>query len=129
MGYSIEKLPNEPVVIFAIDGQYSVTHDLEASMAARQSLLDTQDEPVFCIMDYTGVSFTFDELLLALNRLGGGTHTLYHDPKIRKLLIVASSPILRLSFEGMASSEAFGHLHSDIFSTMEEALEYARSGQ
>ena len=127
--YIVEKLPNEPIILYAMSKNFSVNRDLESSAQERQSLLDAQPEPVYLIMDYSEISVSFDDLMVALNRLGRGTATLYHHPNIGKLLVVAPSPVFRHSFENMAASELYGHLESAIFYTRAEALEFARAGR
>ncbi len=125
--YTYDKLPGEPILIYTALEGFKIGAHLKQSIDDAWKALDAQEEPVYYINDLSRQArLSLDELLTAASALTRGETAPYHHPKIRKLIIVTKDTMLKLSYKG-ASADAFGNLHAEVFGTLEEALEYARS--
>ena len=127
MSFTIERLPDEPIILFRVGEGYRITTDLDPAIAEIMQMLDALDERVYLVLDESlEPTPTMEELLIATQVLTRGENPLFHHPNIRVLLVITTDEVLRLSYQG-AASEMFGQLHAEIFDTLDEALAYARA--
>ena len=125
MSYSVEKLPDEPIVVTTLHADYSNDQDGEASMIETVALLDAQSEAVYYIFDVSRYSPSFDDVIAAVNWGGPGKSPTLRHPNVREPLIVTHSSMVKLAAQGLKSA-TWGHLIVQVFGTVEEALAYAR---
>lgn len=125
MTYTIEKLPNEPILLQTFNPGFSMIKDGPASIEDATRLLDSLDEPVFFINDMSHSTPSFEEVLHGSNMTARQTQLFKH-PMIRETIIVTSSSLMTLAVKGM-NSATFGNLQMKVTRTLDEALEYTRT--
>jgi hypothetical protein len=129
MSYSIEKLPVEPIILYTAHPDHNVAAELQYVIADLRELLDVQEEPVYFVNDLrNGPSPSVEDLLKASTLLARGDNPIYQHPNIRKLLVVSTDRIVRMAYQQGGSSATFGSIGVEVFETMEEAMEFVRSG-
>ncbi|GEM_PF-730676 len=126
MTYHIERLPGEPIIVSTILPGYSVVRDQPNSDADTRAILDQSDEPLYLVVDITRFKFNLDDVVRGANQGGRGAESLWHHPKIKKLIWVSPSPVVRLAARGL-NSPTFGGIAAEVFDTIDEALAYARA--
>jgi len=126
MTYKHEILPNEQIMITTMSAKYSVSRDQEESDGVAREMLDNAEEAVFCIVDFTLVSFTLNDIIGGANTGARGQEPIFHHKNILELIFVSPNRMIQLAVKGLGSV-AFGNIKASVFETMEEALTYARS--
>jgi hypothetical protein len=123
--YSVEKLPDEPIIIAVAFEEFDWKHDLPDSSLEVKQLLDEQPLKVFYIADFQQTHMGLNDLIFAANfSARSGTNVLHH-PKIYKFLAVTTNRAIALANQGL-SSEVFGAVPVKVFPSIDEALIYAR---
>jgi hypothetical protein len=123
-----EKLPDEPIVVVTIQGGYDVTTEAAQSIKDGIAFLDSLDEPVLYITDFSSAEFGLTEMILGSNLAARGENPIFRHPKVREIIYVTQSDLSKLAARGM-DSEAFGNLKISVYGTLEEALAYARASR
>ena len=125
MSFSVEQLPQEPIVISTLHEDMAFLSEMTDLQYAVREILEGSDEPLFLIVDLQ-LSMGFEEMLVGANAVGRGEQPVWHHPKIRQVVLVAPSDFLQTVAKGM-SHEMFGNLNIQVVKTRDEALEYIRS--
>ena len=124
MNFTLELLPDEPIVIVHFHKSYSDEQDLDELVAGLTSLLDAQPQPMVVIhVDFpipTGIDDLIRKTNLATNVTG-----LFKHPKTQLTVMVTANPIFSLAAKGMRSS-AFGGVRVETCPTLDKAVERAR---
>jgi len=95
-----------------------------ADMAA---LLDQQSEPVYHILDWSAVQqLNLEAMATAAASAAWGENAVFHHPMIKEVLFVTTNPIFAQGAEGL-KTETYGSVPISVFSTLDEALQYARA--
>ncbi|MBI5960124.1 MAG: hypothetical protein HY866_15395 [Chloroflexi bacterium] len=124
MGYKVEALLDEPIIIETWDEHYNVMTDgLKASQDIIK-LMDAASGPVTVIVDMRAAKLTFDDILLMAKAASSDKAPSRH-PKQRRRIIVTDSHMISFAAQGL-DSEVFGHIVVDIATSMEDALNMAR---
>lgn len=123
MKSSLEKLPNEPIIIFAVGEQGEENAPVTDELL---SLLDSLPEPVTLIFDLTNFKASFQDMLLGIKTSSTGETSLMRHPKIKQYLSVTDSKALQMIAKGM-DTVTFGNIKITVFPTLDEALAHARS--
>ena len=126
-GYSIQKLPDEPIIIAQLSRSITFEDRPSDPESAHQTqeLLDAQEEPFFYIFDMSEVELDIKNMILAANRGAGQEGTSLRHPMIKELLVVTSSKLINLAAKGL-NSDIFGRVPTSVFETVDDALVYAR---
>jgi len=124
--YSVEKLSDPPIILSILFENYSVSRDMAASDEASRAILDASDELLFTVTDITHVKFTFEDILFAATQGARGSKPLWHHPKIREMILISPSTMIKYAAKGM-NSPVFGNLAIRVFDTVDEALAYCRA--
>jgi hypothetical protein len=125
MSIRLEKLPNEPIIYGDMGVNFNFREDIENYLTTVFQLLDQQPEPVFYIVDLIGNHMSLDDVMVALQKSTKQMDILHH-PNVREFVIVATSPMLKLSAKGLNSS-VFGRVKTAVVDTMQDALDYCRA--
>lgn len=126
MNYKVEVVPDVPVILLSMFEQYSfATDDLEADKEII-AILEESDEPMFFVVDTTRRPLSLDDVVHSANKDARGEEPLFHHSKLRGLLVVSPSDMVRLAAKGLTTI-TFGNVNARAFRTVDEALEYARS--
>jgi len=124
----VKKLPDEPIVLVTLPKGYDLKANLSQSIPGYLRLLETFDTPVFWIVDASAVDMKVDELMIGATLVARGEHPLYHHPKIRQVIYVTSSELMKAAAAGM-QDEVFGQVNIKLFDNVQDALSYARSSR
>lgn len=122
--YTIEKLPDEPIIIQTIRSDSSVG-EAPDSMNTMRELLEAGDTPLFVIYDVSQASFGMQDIVSGSNEASRSERPLLKHPNIRETLVVSTSELVKLAARGM-NSPIFGNIALKVFGTLEEALTYCR---
>lgn len=126
MPNTVQKLPNEPIVLDKVSADYRLSVELPSAISKLFELADGLIEPVFWIVDVSEVKeMTIEDILTGTELLIKGKKPLYRHPNIREVLYVSTSRLIRMAAAGLAS-EIFGNLKISVFDNLESALQYAR---
>jgi hypothetical protein len=125
--YTIEKLPDEPIIIQTIRSDSSAT-EVPDSMSTMRELLESADTALFVIYDVSHASFGVQDILSGSNEASRSERPLLKHPNIRETLVVSTSDLVKMAARGM-NSPIFGNIALKVFDTLEEALTYCRHQQ
>ena len=126
MTNTIQKLPNEPIVVDSMSPDYDLAVELPQALPKLIETVEQLAEPVFWVVDISKVEeMDVEDLLIGTELLITGEKALYHHPNIREVMYVTSSQMIRLAATGL-SDDLFGNLKIHVFETLEAALQYAR---
>ena len=125
MSYSIEKLPDDPIIITTMFEDFSMDQS-EPFLDELIDLFDSLVEPVYLIADVDRYTFSVQDMLVALNVAVQGSRAIMHHPNLAGTVVVTSSKMMKLASKG-AKSDAFGNIQTEVFETLEEALDHIRS--
>ena len=127
MSYSLELLPDEPILIITLHESYNHERDFEAYLNEAVVLLDSLDRPVYSITDITHIKVNiFQDFITGFNQVFRGQGATINHPNIDKVIIVSTDKLMKLGAKGL-NSATFGFLSVPVFDTPEEALTYARA--
>jgi hypothetical protein len=124
VSYRVNKLDNEPIVVFSVDAAHSIRNEGLVAGEVITQTLDNQTEHVYLIMELTHLSMDLEDLMFGANVATRQLQLLKH-PKIRETLIVTQSGLAAMGAKGM-NSPIFGNIKVKTFKTLDEALAYAR---
>jgi hypothetical protein len=125
MADNTRKLEGEAIIVRTFPASYDMREDGPADVARLVELLDAQDEPAFVIMDGHEARLSVDEVIVGASQATRGESAVFRHPKLREVILVTTSGLLRLASRGL-NSEVFGHVTVKAFDTLEEALAYCR---
>jgi hypothetical protein len=121
--------PNDASVVVMFMPSHNFATDAPATNALARQMLDSVDEPIYWILDFTRVIFpeklsmTLEEGIFATNL---ANVEVWHHRNIRQVVFVADNEIMRAAAEGL-NSPSFGNLNVKVFAKLDDALAYARS--
>ena len=126
--YKIEKLPDEPIIIFTAFENFDMAHDAPATVEGVHVFLSDLTEPVYFIHNWLVVKL-LDTMDVSIGAMSAALaqNPLFKDPNIREIIFVTTDKLLAASAEG-SNSEIYGYVKIHIFPTMAEALRFARAG-
>jgi hypothetical protein len=123
--YTIEKLPDEPIVIITLNESFSVTAHQDQSILDLRKTFDAQPEPVIYIQDLLLLTITFSELAELASLLTRTPTALFRHPKIKKIISVTTDKALLLTYKGLRT-DLFGRIDITAVDTLDKALALAR---
>ena len=124
MSQDITFIPEHNVCIFTFREGWDTPEGVEARANDVQRILQEAEEPVFLIMDLSGVSMSLEGVIRSSNRLARGPGAPFHHPMCKGIALVTTEAIARLVARGL-QTETFGNLRVCVYSTVEEAMQYA----
>lgn len=124
MGYKIETVPHEPIIIETWGKDYNPKVDGPNAAQEMNRLMDASREPVTVIVDMRAANMTLEDIIF-MAKVASSENAPAHHPKQRRRIIVTDSSLISLAAKGM-DSEVFGNIAMDITTSMDEALDLAR---
>lgn len=124
MAFDVERLEGEPIVV--VRGR-TLPDDHRQEM---QKMFDAvnkligPDEKVFCITDLTEMKINFSNLVMGMSSIRDKRPGSPSDPRVTSVM-VGSGALWSLAASA-ASQTQYGGVKVKIFSTLEEAVEFAR---
>jgi hypothetical protein len=125
MSYSVEKLPNEPVVLSVLYADHNVAIEGEQSLMDTLKVLDAQRNPVYLVLDILEMNFRLDDAIQAVS-MATQQNQVFKHPRIIETVAVTNSRLMQLVAKGMKSA-TFGNLNIRVFDSRSAALAYART--
>ncbi|MBI5958944.1 MAG: hypothetical protein HY866_09430 [Chloroflexi bacterium] len=128
MSFTIETLPNEPIVLIKVRGQSNAMKDYPQLLKELGELLAHREGPIYRVSDFSEAdNLSFSDLVVALaQEYCGSVPGSAADPRIQ-VVLVSSNEMLKWGAES-AQQEQYGGMESPpIFSTLKEALAYCRA--
>jgi hypothetical protein len=110
MTYTIEKLPNEPIILHTLLAEHSFSLHGEQSLTDVFNMLDAQAVPVYLIFDMVEANFNLDDVMRAANVAMKQIKLLSH-PNLREAVVVTHSRLIKLAADGMKSA-TFGNAYA-----------------
>jgi hypothetical protein len=125
MPYQVSRLGHEPIIIATLTDPIDWAQDIKKTTAEVAALAAEIEGRGFRITDLTQAKVTFSELMMGLAAVlrseGGWLST----PQITPLVVTTQE--LGREFQAfVAQQEQYGKLQIEIFSTLEQAIAYAR---
>jgi hypothetical protein len=127
MSFTIEALPDEPIVLIKVRGQSDSMKDYPQLLSQLGKLLEGREGPIYRISDFSEAdNMSFSDLVVALaQEYCGKIPGTAADPRIR-VVLVSSNDMLKWGAES-AQQEQYGGLDAPpIFPTLQEALAFCR---
>ena len=124
MGFTLELLPDEPILTTHAKGML-VVQDFAEMFAKSRKLLDGIPGPIYRISDFREASSSFMDLLRMAQIASKGGEGTTSDPRIKAVLVGTNQwvSLARTIFE----QPQYSAMRFPTFETMEEALRYART--
>ena len=124
MGFSLELLPNEPIIITTATGKLSV-QDFADMFAEARKLLQGMSGPIYRISDFREATSSFMDLLRMAQLASKGDEGTTSDPRI-KAVLVGTNQWVSLARTIVAQPQ-YSAMHFPTFETLEAALHFART--
>lgn len=127
MPYKIEKLPNEPVLVFTLWGAFDIQDDQERISAEIVNLVKDIEGPYYIIDDYSGlVNVNLGDMIAVMaeqtkSNLPGSVM----DPRAKHVL-VGNNDLIEFAAKSFDQSQ-YGAFQLQIFTSYDEALAYIHS--
>jgi hypothetical protein len=125
MSYTVEKLPNEPIVVCTFHADFKIGVEGDVSLNTNIALLDKQTERVYYIVDCTYATFNLDDAIQGAN-MTTRQKQLFKHPKIIESIFVTQSRLIKLVVQGL-NNPMFGSIAVHVVDSLNAALAYARS--
>jgi hypothetical protein len=126
MAITIEKLPDEPILMSVYDGRLS-TEDLRYTEQESIKLAQDLKKPVFRISDARTMEVSFPDLVVLLfdaARARNNPGSL-SDPNFVDLIVVKPDGLVAFGTRSLGQ-EQYGRLNIRVFESIESALAHAR---
>ncbi|HEX3053604.1 MAG TPA: hypothetical protein VHP83_23290 [Aggregatilineaceae bacterium] len=123
--FTIEHSRTEPIVIVTERETYNPIEQMDLLIDAILAEVEHFDRPGYAII-VQKAKYNIDEVILGAQNIRVKGEKLRTHPKYRGSLFVSPYLFNKMALDGM-SSDAFGKLFYQVFDTVEEALNFARS--
>ncbi|MFN8372935.1 MAG: hypothetical protein U0694_08665 [Anaerolineae bacterium] len=124
MSYTIEKLPDERIIINTLNEDYTFGHDSAPNVDELIALLDAQPVPTYLLIDLTAASVNFSDILQAIALVTKQYQLLKHR-NVCESVVIANKPFLKSAAEGLRNP-LFGNVKIRVFDSIAAALAYVR---
>lgn len=123
MGIHVQWVPDEPILTATAEGMIACADFIDMYHQVNELM---QDAPtmVYRIGDYTNATSSFMDILHALKEASSGAGGSAVDPRV-KTIYVGTSHWIGLARNALQQPQ-FGHIQIPTFTSLDEALEYAR---
>lgn len=124
MGFTLQLLPDEPIILTIAKGHLAAG-DFAEMFAKSRKLLMGMPAPIYRISDFREASSSFTDLLRMAQIASKGEEGTTSDPRI-KAVLVGTNQWVSLA-RTIIEQPQYSAMRFPTFETMEEALAYARS--
>jgi hypothetical protein len=125
MPYQVSRLGHEPIIIATLTDPIDWAQDIKKTTAHVAALAAEFEGRGFRITDLTQTNVTFSELMMGLATVLRSEGGWLDNPRITPLVVTTQE--LGREFQAfVAEQEQYAKLHIEIFSTLEQAIAYAR---
>jgi hypothetical protein len=124
MAFDTERLEGEPIIVVRSRRQPDDHRREMYEMYEAVDALIGPDEEVFCITDLSDTKINFSSMVMGMSSIRDKRPGSPSDPRITNIM-VASGPLWNLAANA-ASQTQYGGVNVHLYSTVEEAIEFAR---
>jgi len=100
-----------------------IGEEFPQAMQQLAELLNIQPDPVYLVLNLSGINMSMDDLLKTSSSAARGPDAVLHHPQVIETYYVVTNAMLKLGVTGL-TSETFGSAKVRAFDTYEEALAY-----
>lgn len=123
MGFSLQLLPDEPIIITVAKG-HLVVQDFAEMFADSRKLLSGMPGPIYRISDFREASSSFMDLIRMAQIASKGDEGTTSDPRI-KAVLVGTNQWVNLA-RTIVEQPQYSAMRFPAFETLDAALAYAR---
>ena len=120
MNYSLELLPDEPILVIHYHEGFSQSKDAAKVAADLKAVLDAQTEPTIMVHVGFPTRMGLDDLIQASNLATNMTGVFRH-PNVKLIISVTKDVMLNLAARGLRSP-VFGNINMETYPTFDEAM-------
>ena len=124
MPFTVEKLPDEPIILCTYHEPFDTT-DLPQVFSQVDHLAADLTPPVYRIIDNRGLDLSFGKMVQLMAEETRGIPGSVSDPRI-VAVIVTNSQLAKLGAQSVQEQDQYGKQQVVAFHTLEEALAYLR---
>jgi|SRR5579859_1051234 len=132
MGDTAEKLPDEPITIWAGDPDFKWEFDeIQRAFGQVIKLWEASSVPIYHITDMSRCTLDVDGLSKGAASAAFGPQSPWSHPKLRMVIVVTNSPAVTLAVNNIAKSASTGGIYRSTvpllaMDSVEKALAYIR---
>ncbi|MFW5748989.1 MAG: hypothetical protein ACOCYT_05185 [Chloroflexota bacterium] len=123
MPVTIERLPDEPIILATVTGAMSV-EDARVIFLRSAEIMEQIDGLAFRITDVRAIETEFAEVISMLKSASKGMPGSTSDPRLRVVMVGTHS--LTKMFADAMKQQQFGGIAIPVFERLEDALTYVR---
>lgn len=124
MHFTVERLPDEGILIIALRRDYRFGEDREALEHAVNSKISEGETGLQAVYDLRELKMSFGDLVIAMSNVTQKSSGSMGDNRF-STIVVGSSEMVRLGILAF-EQEQYGKLKFPLFERVEDALKYAR---
>jgi hypothetical protein len=126
MAYTLEKLPDEPIIILTVRDPLGTPAEHRKSHEEIVALINTIEGDVYRITDMRELNITFAQMVDRIAQEGKARAAGAMSDERIKGIVVGSHDMVRFGTQAV-SQQQYGGLKVPLFETLNEALTYART--
>lgn len=126
MSYTIERLSDEPIVVYTQGPATRDTQGIAETLDDIARALDEQTDKVFLIWNVGSMTIELDDLIQSASKAGRGSNAVLHHTNVQENVYVVSNRMVKMAIKGLESA-TFGRAKVVMFDTLDEALGYCRA--
>ncbi|MBC7810067.1 MAG: hypothetical protein H7175_02915 [Burkholderiales bacterium] len=124
MTLTVERLPNEPIIIATISGEVHEDTIIDMWRQSLELAKANGDQHFYRITNIQAITTTFRDFIHIVRRASMGIPGSSSDPNVTVVMVTHNH--WAKSFVGAVEEEQFGALHIPVYDDMERALAYIR---
>lgn len=125
MSHSIQRLPNEPIIIATFIEPFDPANDTGAVADYLQDALKNSSGTLCYIADMTKIKIKFSELVVGLAQAFADKSSPYVNPRL-KMFTAGSDELMSIGTKAAAEQEQYNKASVKIYGSVDEALKEAR---
>lgn len=122
---TVEVLDDASVVLLILEPGGRLLQDIVGRVDEIAALLAEQPEPVFLVLDFSGVMMRLDEVSWLMARLARGQDALLRHRKVRETAIVTTSEVM-IAALAIVNGGLFDGVHITTWATRDAALAHCQ---
>jgi hypothetical protein len=126
MNYSVNLLPNEPIITAICEEGFKLGADMIPMIQDIRTILDTANSKHLIIFDLQHATFGLDDIISVANIVNRPEISVADHPQVAGMIVVSTNKVIALGAKGM-NTPAFKNFSLPLFPTLDEAVAYARS--
>jgi hypothetical protein len=126
MPVTIEKLPDDPIVLITARNPIDLKIDMPDAISRLQAILEASDRPLWDVTDALGFTISFPDLVAMLGTVSRADLGLVRHRNFAGIALAADSDLLRMGLNALGQAQ-YGGILVKSFATLDEAMAFARS--